>query len=143
MNIKKGDKFKDYIGTPCFISYMKDDIVRLSFIEKSPHIEVWDREEFLEQIKLNRFFPEQKRVVNRSNIHEHLIEYQLNMIGRTIEDARLVEDWPEEWTMTAKQHEMFKSYAIPLLKKVFKFNKKKAEETFEWFNFANGLRIKD
>jgi len=57
MNIKKGDKFKDYIGTPCFISYIKGDIVKLSFIEERPHVEVWDKNEFLEQIKLNRFFP--------------------------------------------------------------------------------------
>lgn len=143
MNIKKGDKFKDYIGTPCFISYIKGDIVKLSFIEERPHIEVWEKTEFLEQVKLNRFFPQPKEVINRTNITTHLIEYQLNMVGRTIEQARELEDWYHQWTMTTKQYEMFKSYAIPLLRKIFKFNKRRAEETFDWFNLQYGLRIKD
>ena len=50
MNIKKGDKFKDYMGTPCFISYIKGDIVKLSFIEERPHMETWDKAEFLDEI---------------------------------------------------------------------------------------------
>ena len=54
MNIKKGDKFKDYIGTPCFISYIKGDIIKLSFIEERPHVETWDKKEFLAEISKNR-----------------------------------------------------------------------------------------
>jgi hypothetical protein len=45
--------------------------------------------------------------------------------------------------MTQEQHEEFKRYAIPLLKKIFKFNKTKADATFNWFNLAYGLRIKN
>jgi hypothetical protein len=143
MKLTKGDRFKDYIGTPCFISYIKEDIVKLSFIECHPHVEVWDKQEFLHQLKLNRFFPQPKVVVNRTNIHDHLIEYQLNMVGKTIEDAKKDDMWFHNFTMTSQQHEMFKSYAIPLLKKVFKFNKGKAEQTFQWFDLGHGLRIKD
>jgi hypothetical protein len=44
--------------------------------------------------------------------------------------------------MTQEQHEEFKAYAIPLLKKIFKFNKTRAEGTFGWFNLQFGLRIK-
>lgn len=143
MNIKKGDKFKDYIGTPCFISYIKGDIVKLSFIEERPHVEVWDKTEFLEQIKFNKFFPQPKVTVNRTNINDHLIEYQLNMVGKTTEEAYKLEDWFHQWTMTTKQHEMFKSYAIPLVRKIFKCNKGMAEQAFQWFNLNRGLRIKD
>jgi hypothetical protein len=143
MNIKKGDKFKDYIGTPCFISYIKGDIVKLSFIEERPHVEVWDKQEFLGQIKLNKFFPQPKVIINRTNINDHLIEYQLNMVGKTIDDAKKDEMWFHNFTMTSHQHEMFKSYAIPLLRKIFKFNKGKAEQTFQWFDLGYGLRIKD
>lgn len=143
MKLSKGDKYKDYIGTPCFISYIKGDIVKLSFIEERPHVEVWDKKEFLEQVRLNRFFPQPKTVINRTNIQEHLIEYQLNMVGKTIEDAKKDEMWYYNTTMTSKQQEVFKSYAIPLLRKVFKFNKQKAENTFDWFNLQFGLRIKD
>lgn len=143
MNIKKGDRFKDYVGTPCFISYIKGDIIKLSFIEERPHVEVWDKKDFIAELKHNRFFPEPKVVVNRANISEHLVEYQLNMIGKTTEEARKLEDWYHQWTMTTTQFELFKAYAIPLLRKVFKFNKQRAENTFSWFNLQFGLRIKD
>ena len=143
MKLSKGDKYKDYIGTPCFISYIKEDIVKLSFIEERPHVEVWDKQEFLEQIRLNRFFPQPKMVINRTNINDHLIEYQLNMVGKTLEDAKKDEMWFHNFTMTTSQHNMFKSYAIPLLRKIFKFNKAKAEQTFQRFDLGYGLRIKD
>jgi hypothetical protein len=143
MKLKKGDRFKDYMGTPCFITYMRGDIVKLSFIEERPHVEVWDKAEFIDEINGNRFFPQPNPVINRTNITEHLLEYQLNMVGKTIEEAKKFDDWYTRWTMTSKQHELFKAYAIPLLKKIFKFNKTKAETTFAWFDLQFGLRIKD
>lgn len=143
MKLKKGDRFKDYMGGLCFISYMRLDIIKLTFITEKPYTEVWDKNEFIDEINGNRFFPQPSPVVNRTNIQEHLLEYQLNMVGRTIEDAKKLDDWYTKWTMTTKQHELFKSYAIPLLRKIFKFNKTKAESTFAWFDLAYGLRIKD
>lgn len=81
--------------------------------------------------------------INRLNVADHLVEYQLNMVGKTMADALKDDMWFFNWTMTTDQYQEFKAYAIPLLKKVFKFNKKKAEETFGWFNLQFGLRIKD
>jgi hypothetical protein len=86
--------------------------------------------------------PNKKRIT-RENINRHLVEYQLAMVGKTIEDTLSDDKWYFNWTMTKEQHEVFKKYAIPLLKKVFKFNKSKAEQTFNWFNLGYGLRIKD
>ena len=83
-----------------------------------------------------------KAKVNRTNISEHLVEYQLNMIGKTMLDVKDDEMWYFNNTMTQEQHEEFKRYAIPLLKKIFKFNKGKAEQTFQWFDLQFGLRIK-
>jgi hypothetical protein len=85
--------------------------------------------------------PPKKPKITRANISEHLVDYQLAMIGKTIEEARITEFWYSEWTMTQAQHEEFKKYAIPLLKKVFKFNTRKAESTFQFFDFQFGLRI--
>tara|TARA_R110000868_G_scaffold406263_1_gene686523 strand:- start:877 stop:1134 length:258 start_codon:yes stop_codon:yes gene_type:complete len=82
-----------------------------------------------------------KAKVNRTNISEHLIEYQLNMIGKTINDVKGDEEWYSNNTMTQEQHDEFKRYAIPLLKKIFKFNKAKAEQTFGWFDLQFGLKI--
>ena len=83
-----------------------------------------------------------KAKVNRTNISEHLVEYQLNMVGKTMLDVEGDEKWYINNTMTQEQHEEFKRYAIPLLKKIFKFNKGRAEQTFSWFNLQFGLRIK-
>ena len=80
--------------------------------------------------------------INRTNIADHLIEYQLKMVGKTVFDVMGDEKWYYNNTMTPEQHEEFKAYAIPLLKKIFKFNKSRAEGTFGWFNLQFGLRIK-
>jgi hypothetical protein len=71
--------------------------------------------------------------INRETIAEHLIDYQLGMIDKSMQEAY----------MTKEQHEVFKAYALPLIKKVFKCNKSKAENTFDWFDLQFGLRIKD
>ena len=83
-----------------------------------------------------------KAKVNRANITRHLIEYQLDMVGKRMVDTLDDDMWYFNWTMTPEQHEEFKRYAIPLLKKIFKFNKAKAESTFGWFDMQFGLRIK-
>ncbi len=82
-----------------------------------------------------------KAKVNRTNITDHLIEYQLKMVGKTVDDIKEDELWYTNNTMTEEQHEEFKRYAIPLLKKIFKFNKSKAESTFGWFDLQFGLKI--
>lgn len=79
--------------------------------------------------------------VNRTNITDHLIIYELEMIGKTIDDVKSDERWYSNNTMTQEQHDKFRAYAIPLLKKIFKFNKGKAESTFNWFDMMYGLKI--
>jgi len=143
MKLSKGDRFKDYMGRLCFISYMRLDVVKLTFIAEKSYVEVWDKQEFISEIEANRFFPEPKVKINRTNVTDHLIEYQLNMIGKTIPDAQKIDDWYYQFTMTKIQYDVFKGYAIPLIKKVFKCTKKKAEETFGWFDVNFGLRIKN
>ena len=82
-----------------------------------------------------------KKKINRMTISDHLIEYQLQMIGKTVQEALKDPEWYNTWTMTSEQHDEFKAYAVPLLKKIFKFNTGKANSTFEWFNLQFGLRI--
>jgi len=83
-----------------------------------------------------------KATINRTNITDHLIEYQLKMVGKTIDEIKDDEKWYFNNTMTEEQYEEFKRYAMPLLKKIFKFNKSRAEQTFGWFILQFGLRIK-
>ena len=79
--------------------------------------------------------------INRTNIADHLVDYQLNMVGKTIAEAMKTENWFSKWTMTDEQHDQLKAYAIPLIKKIFKCNKKRAEGIFGWFDLQFGLRI--
>lgn len=79
--------------------------------------------------------------INRTNVGDHLVEYQLELVGKTIAEAYKTDKWYSVWTMTDEQYEQLKTYAIPLLKKVFKCNKTRAESIFGWFNLQFGLRI--
>ena len=81
--------------------------------------------------------------INRENIGNHLVDYQLGMIDKSMQEAYMTKEWYNKWTMTLEQHEEFRAYAIPLMKKVFKINKGRAEANFEWFDLEFGLRIKD
>lgn len=80
--------------------------------------------------------------INRENIADHLLDYQLGMIDKSTQEAHMTKEWYNKWTMTQAQHDEFKAYALPLLKKVFKCNKSRAESTFDWFDLEFGLRIK-
>jgi hypothetical protein len=80
--------------------------------------------------------------INRKNIGNHLLEYQLELVGRQMIDLLDDEAFRFNWTITKAQLKIFREYAIPLLKKTFKCNKSKAEITFEWFLSEFGLRVK-
>lgn len=81
--------------------------------------------------------------INRANITRHLIEYQLDIVGKRLIDTLDDDKWYFNWTITREEHAMFKRYAIRTLKKVYKFNTTKANETFKWFYEQFGLRIKE
>lgn len=85
---------------------------------------------------------EKQSKITRENIAKHLVEYQLNMVDKKLVDTLDDDMWYFNWTMTQEQHEEFKRYAIPLIKKIFKCNKARAESTFGWFDMQFGLRIK-
>lgn len=81
--------------------------------------------------------------MKRENLTRHLIEKELDMVGKSIVD--IVEDdrWSFNITMTHNQYIEFKKYSINLIKKIFKCNSKKATDTFMWFYVSFGLRIKN
>jgi hypothetical protein len=81
--------------------------------------------------------------INRENIADHLVDYQLGMIGKSTQEAHMTKEWYSKWTLTQEQHDQFKTYALPLLKKVFKCSKSKAESIFDFFDLQFGLRIKN
>lgn len=79
--------------------------------------------------------------ITRENIAEHLVRYQLEMVGKTWEDAMADQQWYYNFTMTQDQFDQFMDYALPLVKKVLRCNKNKAQIALDWFNLQFGLRI--
>jgi len=81
--------------------------------------------------------------ITRENITNHLVEYQLAMVGKTLLDTLSDDMWYFNMTMTQDKYEEFRKYAIKLIRKTFRCNKSRGESTFDWFNLQFGLRIKN
>jgi hypothetical protein len=79
---------------------------------------------------------------SRETIGEHLMDYMLAIIGKTRMDMIDSPNYRFEFTLTREQQIVFGEYAIFVLQKTFKFNKKKAVDTFKWFWDKFGVRIK-
>jgi len=84
----------------------------------------------------------QPNKVTRDNCARHLVEKELEMVGKTMMDTLDDMEWYSNITMTRVQHEEFKKYSIGVIKKIFKVNTRKAEDIFNWFDLAYGLRVK-
>lgn len=80
-------------------------------------------------------------VINRKNIYPHLLEKQFTLVQKTTQDALLDKGW-KEWTVSKEKYENFRKYSLALIRKVFKVNKAKSIEIFEWFELTHGLKIK-
>lgn len=140
--LKKGDRFVYSIsGNQCFITNIKGKDVRLSFVNEAVTPQIWDRKDFEQALKMSTFVSVPITKITRETITIHLVEYELNMVGKTLEEAEKSSTWYSDNSMTEEQYEMFKGYAIPLIKKVFKCSKKNAEDTFRWFDLMYGLRV--
>ena len=81
--------------------------------------------------------------INRENIQRHLLEYQLSLVNKTIEDTLDDDKCYFNWTLTTEQYLSFRKYSVNLIKKIFRINRSKAEKNFDWFILGYGLRIKD
>jgi len=76
----------------------------------------------------------------REEINRKLVTMQMEMIGKTYQDAM---DTPEFWrvyTLTTEQTLEWRKAALPLIKKTFKCNKTRAQSTMSWFELNLGLR---
>jgi len=79
----------------------------------------------------------------RETMIQHLIEYQINLAGYTMVDTFNDDRWHRKWTLTVAQKKEFQKYSKGIIKKVFRCNSAKAQNTFEWFYSVFGLKIKD
>jgi len=83
--------------------------------------------------------PKTKKIT-RENIASHLLDYQLTLIGKTRVDMIDNDTWRIDWKMAIEKHEQFYNYAIPLIQKIFRCNRRKAVDTFLWFKNTFGIK---
>jgi len=138
--IQKSYRYFDLKGITYVVIYSRGDIIKLMPIKENAAVEVWEKLEFIEKINSLKFIYIPHPPINRENVSEHLLEYQFNLIGKTMANTINSPNWKTEWKMTEKQKEMFKGYSIRLLKKIFRFNTSKARDTYEFFDDKFGLQ---
>jgi hypothetical protein len=135
----RGSRYFDLSGVVHVVIYSKPDVIKLMPLKDNAMVDVWEVDEFKNQVRLLKFTNVPHPPINRTNVSEHLLEYQFNIIGKTMANTVTEQAWKKEWKLTKKQKEMFKSYALGILKKVFRFNGAKARETYEFFDKNFGL----
>lgn len=85
----------------------------------------------------------ENKKVTRENLARHLVEKELEIVGKTMESTLDDIEWYFNITMTKAQSIELEKYAITLIKKTLKVNSSKAKSIFDWWNLSFGLRIKD
>ncbi len=83
-----------------------------------------------------------KKLVDRDNLLEHLVEKQFTYIEKTTIAALFNPKWREEWSIPKEKHNEWKKYCKFVMKKVLKFSDRKSRETFDWLNENWGLIVK-
>lgn len=137
--IKRGNRYFDLHGVMYVVVYSKPDVIKLMPIKENAVIDVWEVDEFKNQVLLLKFTNVPHPPITRENVSEHLLEYQFNILGKTMVNTIAETEWKTKWKLTKKQKEVFKLYALGVLKKVFRFNGAKARETYEFFDKNFGL----
>jgi hypothetical protein len=79
----------------------------------------------------------------REEINRKLVSMQMEMIGLTYQDAMNTPEFWRVYTLTTEQTLEWRKVAIPLIKKTFKCNKRRAEMTLGMFELNLGLRVED
>ncbi len=79
--------------------------------------------------------------VTRENLAEHLVIYQLSLIGRTMKDAEKDREWSYKWTIPESKYKEYRKYALNTIQKVLKCSPRKSKGIFGALQFCFGLNI--
>ena len=94
--IKRGNRYFDLNGLMYVVIYSKPDMIKLMPIKKNAMIDVWDVDEFKNQVMLLKFTNVPHPPINRENVSEHLLEYQFNILGKTMANIQELCFWSFE-----------------------------------------------
>lgn len=93
--------------------------------------------------EMNLPVSERYKKITRDNLEKYLLEYQLEMAGKTLFDTFDDEKWYFNITMTFAQRDAFRKHAIGKIQKTLKCNRSKALAILEHFEKNLGIRIKN
>jgi hypothetical protein len=79
--------------------------------------------------------------ITRENLVNHLIQKELDYVGKTIEEIKNDPEWYRNYTLTEEQHKEWKEYSMKTIKKVLKTTKLRTESEFAWLDLMYGLRV--
>lgn len=83
-------------------------------------------------------------MTKKLDVAKHLINKMFEFANLEVTYDDIVgreDDWYSQYTMTQEQHNKWKEYSIPYIKKYMKVPMKYAETSFAWFNLSYGLKI--
>ena len=83
-------------------------------------------------------------MTNKLDTAKHLINKMFEFANLEVTYDDIVgrkDDWYCQYTMTQEQHDKWKEYSIPYIKKHMKVTMKYAETVFAWFNLSYGLKV--
>ena len=81
--------------------------------------------------------------MKKNDLIEHLVTYQLNMIGKDFSETEKDAKWYCNNRLTEQQHEEFVGYALPIIKKTLRCSNERAKKEFMWFDLCYGLSVID
>jgi hypothetical protein len=78
---------------------------------------------------------------------EIITQRQLDLFGLNLKEFRLIQstnaNWEKEYVLTHKQYKDLTNFAIKLLKRLFRWNKKICSREWSWFALNNTLSVRE
>lgn len=142
MNLLTGDNFINQKGEECLLVYANKELVRLQVLSSPSYLQVYPRDEFVSLIDRLLIIKLKRKPLTRENLPRHLGEFQLALAGKRPIDMIIEGKQFDDYEIKKEEYEIFRVYAIAMMKKVHKCNRKIAEENFYFFYHRFGLRIK-
>lgn len=142
MKLLTGDRFINQRGEECLLVYSNKEFVRLQVLSSPPYLQVYPLDEFISLVERSLMFKLRRKILNRENLSTHLSEFQLALAGKKPIDMIMENKKFYDYQIMKEEYEVFKVYAIAMMKKVYKCNRKIAEENFDWFYKRFGMKIK-
>lgn len=142
MKLLTGDRFINQRGEECLLVYANKEFVRLQVISSPSSLQVYPLEEFISLVNRLLMFKLKRQSLNRENLPRHLGEFQLALAGKKPIDMIMEGSTFIDYSISKEEYDIFKIYSIAMMKRVYKCNRKVAEENFYWFYHRFGLTIK-